>query len=342
MSFNYLYYGSYVGTSNYSGPIIGLQNSSLTAAKFAFTSAYFTVSRSLSSSFNSSAHRYGPTQTEVRNWLSGTSNGGGGYSWANTYVDVPTQGYQRWHIPKSGTYRLTARGAHSGHTDTPDDYMRGVTVQADFSLNMDDKLIIAVGQGVPNYDGDHCNGGAGATWIAVGDDIATALMLLVGNGAGGDTSDGGTKGQPNTSLNRSVNNVGGVSGLETTPINSSASTGYGGNNSGGYLGSGTGSFVGGGFRSGNLVGGDRSNSTAGYGGFGGGSGGIDESGSAGAGFTGANGQDNTTVTGHGSSFIRDTGTNQSCTLNAATTTWQSSDYTSTASYQGWAYVEYLS
>ena len=87
---------------------------------------------------------------------------------------------------------------------------------------------------------------------------------------------------------------------------------------------------------------DRSNSTAGYGGFGGGSGGIDESGSAGAGFTGANGQDNTNITGHGSSFIRDTGTNQSCTLNASTTTWQSTDFTSTASYQGWAYVEYLS
>ena len=103
--------------------------------------------------------------------------------------------------------------------------MRGVTVQADFSLNMDDKLLIAVGQGVPNYDGDHCNGGAGATWIALGDTIATALMLLVGNGAGGDTSDGGTKSQPNTALNRSVTNVGGVSGLETTPINSTASTG---------------------------------------------------------------------------------------------------------------------
>ena len=163
-------------------------------------------------------------------------------------------------------------------------------------------------------------------------------MLLVGNGAGGDTSDGGTKGQPNTSLNRNVSNVGGVTGLETTPINSSASTGYGGSSSGGYLGSGTGGYPGGGFRSGNLVGGTRSNSTAGYGGFGGGSGGIDESGSAGGGFTGANGQDNTNITGHGSSFIRNTGTNQQCYLNNSTTTWQSSSYHSFTQYQGIVYI----
>ncbi len=341
MPFNYQYYGSYVGTSQYDKGRFGIQNSSLTSALYSFTNVCFTVSRTLTNSPTSTEHRYGPTQTEVRNWLSGTSNGGSGHAWANTYVDVPTQGYQRWTVPKSGTYRITCRGAHAGHTDTPDDYMRGVTVQADFALDMNDKLLIAVGQGVPNYDGDHCNGGAGASWVAHGGTIATALMLLVGNGAGGDTSDGGSKGQPNTSLNRTVTNVGGVSGLETTPINSSASTGYGGANSGGYLGSGTGSYVGGGFRSGDLIGGNRSNGTAGYGGFGGGSGGIDESGSAGAGFTGANGQDNTTVTGHGSSFIRDTGTNQSCTLNSATTTWQSSDFTSSSSYQGWVFVELL-
>ena len=36
-----------------------------------FTSAYFTVSRGLLNSSGSDAHRYGPTQVEVRAWLSG-------------------------------------------------------------------------------------------------------------------------------------------------------------------------------------------------------------------------------------------------------------------------------
>ena len=63
---------------------------------------------------------------------------------------MPTQGYQRWTIPETGTYRIVARGGHAGYTDSPDDYMRGVTVRADFDLVMGDKLLIAVGQGVPN------------------------------------------------------------------------------------------------------------------------------------------------------------------------------------------------
>ena len=338
MSFNYPYYGSYIGHKEDTMGVWGVGKSSLSSVLYDFTSATFTVARALNSSYNSDSHRFGPTLTEVRNWMTGTSNGASGWSWANTYVDMPVQGYQRWTIPETATYRIYAKGGHAGYTDSPYDYMRGVTVQADFALTKGDQLIIAVGQGVPDYPGDHCNGGAGASWVALGSNISTALMLLVGNGAGGDTSDGGTKGQPNTSLNRNVSNVGGVTGLETTPINSSASTGYGGSSSGGYLGSGTGGYPGGGFRSGNLVGGTRSNSTAGYGGFGGGSGGIDESGSAGGGFTGANGQDNTNITGHGSSFIRNTGTNQQCYLNNSTTTWQSSSYHSFTQYQGIVYI----
>ena len=353
MSFNYQYYGSYFGEhQKKDGGRFGLNNSSFTTSLYTFTDAYFTVARALTNSYSSTDHMYGPTQTQVLNWMTGSSNGSSNYTWADVYVDVPTQGYQRWTVPKTGTYRIKARGAHAGYTDSPYDYMRGVTVQADFDLSASDKLLIAVGQGVPNYSGEHCNGGAGASWVALGDTIATALMLLVGNGAGGDTSDGSTKGQPNTTLNTSVSSVGGVTGLQTTPINSTASIGYGGNsgaypNSGGYLGDGTvttsaNTSHGGGFRGTKaLVGGTRSNSTAGYGGFGGGSGGYDEYGSAGGGFTGAHGQDNTTVTGHGSSFIRNTGANQSCTLNASTTTWQATDYTSTDQYQGWVHVELL-
>ena len=175
-----------------------------TGELYSFTSAFFTVSRALTDSPKFDTHRFGPTQTQVRAWLSGTSNGGGGHSWANTYVDCPQDGYQRWTIPKTGKYRITAKGGGSGFTDTPDDYMRGVKVIADFNLTKDEKLILAAGQGVPDYDGDHCNGGGGASWVMSGSDYATAIPLIVANGAGGDTSDGSAKGQANVTLGSSI------------------------------------------------------------------------------------------------------------------------------------------
>lgn len=323
-----------------------------------FTDAYFTVSQSLTNSPTSNSHSTGPTQAEVRAWLSGTSNGGGGHSWANTYVDCPQDGYQRWTIPKTGKYTITASGAHAGYTDTPADYMSGVTVRADFNLTQGEKLILVAGQGVPDYSGDHCNGGAGASWVMSGDDIGTCIPLIVANGAGGDTSDGSAKGQPNTTLQSSitvtptVGEGGGsaVTGKQTTPVNSGATAGRGDQNgtnpnSGGWLSDGAdtgGTGVGGhGFRT-DLRGGTRSNDTAGYGGFGGGSGGYDEYGSAGGGFTGAHGEDNTAVTGHGSSFVNDDNVgNVSVFLNSSTTTWQTTDYTSTDQYQGWVRIQFV-
>ena len=326
---------------------------------YSFTSAFFTASRALTDSPSSDDHRFGPTQTQVRAWLSGTSNGGGGHSWANTYVDCPQDGYQRWTIPKTGKYRITAKGGGSGHTDSPDDYMLGVKVIADFNLTEGEKLILAAGQGVPDYDGDHCNGGGGASWVMSGSDYATAIPLIVANGAGGDTSDGGAKGQANVTLGNSitVTPTGGegggsaVTGKQTTPINSTVDPGRGSQNtskpnSGGWLSDGNDAGennVGGhGFRS-DLKGGIRSNSTAGNGGFGGGSGGEDESGSAGGGFTGAHGTDNSNVTGHGSSFVNDNNQgNVSVALAQATTTFQNTDYTSEDQYQGWVKIEFIS
>lgn len=328
---------------------------------FEFTSAYFTVSRALANNTTSDAHRLGPTQTQVRNWLSGSNNGGGGHSWANTFVDCPQDGYQRWTVPHTGRYRITAKGGNSGFTDEPDDYMRGCTVTADFFLYKEDKLIFAAGQGVPDFDGDHCNGGAGASWAMYGSDYATAVPLIVANGAGGDTSDGDNAlPQPNTTLGSSItvtpsNGEGGgsaVTGKQTTPVQSNASPGRGDQisdkpNSGGWLsdggdaGSPNGVAVGGhGWRS-DLKGGLRSDATAGTGGFGGGSGGFNENGSAGGGFTGAHGDDDDPAdTGHGSSFVNDINVgNVSVALNQATTIYQQSNYTSANQYQGWVKIE---
>ena len=326
---------------------------------YSFTSAFFTVSRSLSNSASSDAHRTGPTLAEARSWLSGTSNGGGGHSWANTYVESGGfQGYQKWTIPKSGKYQIIAKGGGSGFTDTPDDYMLGVKVTAEFTLVKNNKLIIVVGQGVPDFDGDHCNGAGGASWVMSGSDNSTAIPLVVANGAGGDTSDGGVKVQPNVTLGSSfsITHAGvTTTGKQTTPINlhSGTGNGYGGTNpsapnSGGWLSSGTSRSTGGnasahaaGYLTG-LQGGTRSNGTAGYGGFGGGSGGFDEFGSAGGGFTGAHGSDNSVYTGHGSSYVNDTReSTPTVELASSTTTYQSSDYTSENQYQGWVKITFV-
>jgi len=330
---------------------------------YEFTSAYFTVSRSLSSSVTSDAHRLGPTQTQVRAWLTGGTNGGGGYSWADTHVDCPKDGYQRWVIPKTGIYRITAKGGNAGFTDAPDDYLRGCTVTADFNLFKSEYLILVAGQGVPDFDGDHCNGGAGASWVMSGGNIATCVPLIVANGAGGDTSDSSNSiAQPNTTLGSSItvtptNGEGGgpsVTGRQTVPLQSSAVKGRGDQvsnkpNSGGWLsdggdaGSPNGVAVGGhGFRT-DLKGGLRDNPNAGTGGFGGGSGGFDENGSAGGGFTGAHGSDDDPGdTGHGSSFVNDNNLgNVSVALNQASTTWQAGNWTSANQYQGWVKIELI-
>ena len=134
---------------------------------YPFTSAYFTVSQALTDDTTSEEHRFGPSQAEVRGWLSGTANGGGGHTWADTYVDCPQDGYQRWRVPKTGKYTITAKGGGAGRCQQ--NYIgRGVKVIADFNLTKGDYLILAAGQGVPDdFNSDSCNGGGGASAIVI-------------------------------------------------------------------------------------------------------------------------------------------------------------------------------
>jgi|TARA_R110002153_G_scaffold46792_1_gene132130 hypothetical protein len=315
---------------------------SLSFQLYDFTEAYFTVSRGLNITGN--AHRFGPTTSQVRSYLTGQ-----GHSWANQYVTCHTTGYQSWTVPKSGKYKFTAKGANAGRTDQGW-RGRGSLVTASFNLTQGEIITMAAGQGVPDYSGDHCNGAGGASWVCKNQSSAVSIPLIVASGAGGDTSDGQAKGNQNTTLNSSftMTNPSGTSftGRQTTPIYSNASNGYsssaGNAQSGSYRASGSGSTGGGGYCSGNLIGGDRSNSTAGYGGFGGGSGGYDESGSGGGGFTGSYGQDNGSLTGHGSSYVNDTYvSDRSVSLAQSTTTWQSGTYSSQNQFQGWVKVEFV-
>lgn len=322
-------------------------------------SVKFSVSRALANSYSSQEHRYGPTTAQVRAWLSGTANGGQNKAWANTYVDCPVDGYQRWTVGQGGQYYFTLVSTIGGLTDQ-NVRGRGGVVEGYYNLSAGDQLLIAVGQGVPDYAGDHCNGAGGACWVALGGNIATAEMLMVAAGGAGDTSDGGTV-DVLTSYSYYTGSVGGIfSWYETSPNGGTASTLIHGQSAqdGGSLTSGgsyltkgnqSGSWAlvaGGGFRDGNLIGGTQSNSTAGYGGFGGGSGGVDESGNSSGGFS-------TVLSKDGPSAANTSMINTSSTAYAGlaaqpfavrgfSTTWQQSDFGSYDSYQGVVKVERVS
>lgn len=315
---------------------------------FAMTTVYFTVAQTLTDSYNATTHRFGPTQTQVQTWMTGTSNGSPGYSWASdtANLSVPTDGYQIWRIPKTATYRIRAKGAHAGYTDSYSVVTEPATiVQSDFNLTKNNYLIIAVGQGVPVYFGDHCNGGAGATWVAhnTSASISGSECLIVAGGGPAGSSDGSAKSDPPISLSRSVSLPNGTAtGNETDGWNVSS---YGGNiatsglsRSGSWLSSYTDAygFTTGGFLSGDLIGGGRNNSTAGYGGFGGGGTGVDESGAGSGGFSGSYGTDNTGINGVGTSFCSTnfSASGSSCVLASVSTIFQNTDYKSEDQFQG--------
>lgn len=333
----------------------------------------FSVSRALTDSSGSTEHRYGPTHAQMQSWMQGTSNGGPGYSWATGYNYFYGQatGFQLWRVPITGVYELEAKGGSGGATDTPVFRGRGQIAKARFTLNTDDHIVVAVGQGVPDFIGDHCNGAGGGTFITIlpnsSASYPAAIPLVIAAGAAGDTSDGGGANPSTSSTSRTIaasNTTGNVSytGLCTDPTspNSIPFAQQYGHSRQGTLQTNTtvlgGAFFGthsnnsnltsslGGMWGSGLEGGAKSNNTAGNGGFGGGSGGSDEVGNASGGFTTGQSFDGPSCsaggfinTGH-SQYSSNTG----FSLAPATTTFQATDYMTSYQYQGYAKITRIS
>lgn len=338
----------------------------------------FSVSRALTNSSNSAAHRYGPTHAQMQSWVQGTSNGGPGYSWATGYNYFYGQatGFQLWKVPINGTYELEAKGGSGGATDNPIFRGQGQIAKARFALTQSDMIVVAVGQGVPDMLGDHCNGAGGGTFITIlpnsSASYPAAIPLVVAAGAAGGTSDGGGTNPSTTATSRTIaasNTTGNVSytGLCTDPVSATQTASfaqqYGHSRQGTLDGrnSGQDTVLGGAFfgtHSNNslfsssmgamwgngLAGGQSSNSLSGNGGFGGGSGGSDESGNASGGFTTGQSFDGPSCsaggfinTGH-TKYVSHTG----FSLSPATTTFQATDYMSSDQYQGYAKITRIS
>ncbi len=148
----------------------------------------------------------GPTQEQANNTYAGTSLDGS--------VTV-TNGIQRWIVPQSGDYSITAAGASGGYTpNTPGG--RGRIITMEIYLSQGDVLDILVGQegGRGYLSNAYAGGGGGGTFIIRNE----GAPLLVSGGGGGSAQGSGSW---NVSLQ-------GVDGSAHDNVNGSDGTGYSG------------------------------------------------------------------------------------------------------------------
>jgi len=281
---------------------------------FAFTSHTFTRA--------AGDVRFGPTFDQMKTAYNSTV-------WYNTtawFNQVSgKQGFQLWTIPKTGTYRITAKGGQGTRTAGNGAYSNspgnGANIRADIAFTVGTKIVIIVGQAGEYPTGVQKNntggGGGGATWI-LKESFTTAndqvyMVAGAGGGAGSPNYNVGQAGHANGSSQGNFGYGGAAGGT------------FGGASGGaGWLGNGTASSNGSsgiseGIRpaAGAMGGGaGGSSSYPGYestGGFGGGGGnGIERSG-GGAGATGGAGGEYNAISYGGISYIITTATNRTFT-----------------------------
>ena len=120
------------------------------------------------------------SQSEITGNINGVTTNSGLYSDSGKYS---------FNITQSGTYRITAKGSRgrTGGKSHPH-YGKGGYVQADFSLALDDKITVLLGQeGLVNSQSDQPNaGGGGATFVIINDSVSTVYdpLIVAGGGMG--------------------------------------------------------------------------------------------------------------------------------------------------------------
>lgn len=270
-------------------------------ALFSFSSFTFTNA--------SKTGREGPTLAQCQTAYSGEP-------WLTDYFSVPTQGFQQWTVPESGTYRIKIRGANGVPATGASNGCeggQGIIMQFDYELSKNQVIRMIVGQSgtaVTNH-----GGGGGASAILKSPYNTTASIIAIAGGGGGrrtsssgvgipgaswsSLSGAGTRNSTNSSATVSTiqNNVT-VANTGYTPT--STNLGEGGCAANSNYGDGGAGFSGNGYNdgSGNIAAAQSLTGTAvgGYGnsgcegGFGGGGDGQGgNGGGGGGGYTGGNG-----------------------------------------------------
>ena len=189
------------------------------------------------------------------------------YSWTqNTaFFNLGSyQGYQKWTVPKTGTYRFDITGAKGGQSTVygVDFGGLGVRAQADITLTQGEYIIIAVGQMGTNQS--YGGGGGGATFVVRSTGNVPLLIAGAGGGAYVNADNRASYSDASTTVTSKS-----CSGTQST---------FGGGGGGGFYGAGESNTYsppygggGGGFNTG-LVGGAGYVTYGGDGGFGGGGG----------------------------------------------------------------------
>jgi hypothetical protein len=238
-----------------------------------------------------------------------------GQAWASStsYLNMTTAGIQLWTVPKTGTFRILARGANGGSPGNGQIGGYGAAIQGDFSLNKGDVLKILVGQSGVSGNGDDSSGGGG-TFVVKSDNT---ILVIAGGGGGSGPGSCGSKdptiadpansGCPESGCSAGSGGTGGAGGtVSNCSYHSSAGGGFSGN--GANSNSGYGSTGGTAFLNGGTGGG--SELPGGFGG-GGGSHSVGGKGSGGGGYSGGGGGPGWSSGGGGSS--KNNGSNQSNT-----------------------------
>jgi hypothetical protein len=326
-----------------------------------------------------SGHRFTPCGTSGQSGPSLSSCTTRYPSWASntSYLSVPTQGYQLWTVPQTGTYRITAAGAQGGDNGNSGWLgSTGAIVRGDFTLTKGDQIRIVVGQrGLGAYAGNsyyNMSGGGGGSYVVAGTSGTSSPLIIAGGGGGATSSSWNSCGAPSTQASRGGGQAPGVGPYSYYCPNyigdygRATDNGYGGGSSNwGYAGCPGGGLYGNascstsanwttasggvGFANGATGGnGDGSGSTGtgywgayAYGGFGGGGGGALGGSGGGGGYTGG--------VGHGQWSSYAMWGSGGSSYNAGSNQWSQSG-SGTASYyvagqgnagDGWVTVELI-
>jgi hypothetical protein len=270
---------------------------------YSFTSATFGT--------GGATGRQGPNITQARSAL-------GSPTWANSYLNMTTNGIQVWTVPETANYSFTVAGSRGGTSNRTGGAGRIVT--GTVALTQGATLNIVCGQS-SNDSTSSGSGGGGGTFVYTGSGTSTTegqLVFAAGGGSGfmvgspqSNGQDAPASIQPGAGIatNSPFQNIfasNGGGGLVNSHNN------YGGGPGAGFLGKGpeprqiSGNTSGGGYAgntaSGGWVGGQRHNLGS-EGGFGGGGSAADNCGGTGggAGYNGGTGQSCYMVSGAGGS-----------------------------------------
>jgi hypothetical protein len=126
----------------------------------------------------------GPTLTQLQSSYSSAS-------WASNLNNLSLynskQGYQLWTVPSSGMYNILCAGAKGSLSANGFIGGKGGIISATFYLEINDELIILVGQvGQPGSSG---GGGGGSFVIKSNGDLQYPLLVAGGGGGGNNNSD---------------------------------------------------------------------------------------------------------------------------------------------------------